>query len=645
LRYRPEIDGLRAVAIIPAVFYHAGFGVGFASIDVFFVISGYLITTIILKDLVEDKFSLLYFYERRVRRILPAMFFVMLVSLPFAWFYLMPVDFRQFSTSVVGVATFTSNLVFLRQSGYFEPEVALKPLMAFWSLAVEEQYYIIFPILLILIWRFAKRLILPSLVILFFLSLGYAEWAAHNRPGAAYYILQTRGWELLAGAFAAIYLMKRDVKPVADSIDQTFSVIGLLLILYSLLLFDKEMTWPGLYALIPTGGTILIILFATNGTLVKWFLSNRLFVGIGLISYSVYLWHQPIFAFYRHAMLGQTSTPVYLLLILLSYLLAIVSYRYIETPIRKRNGIVSQKGVFFIALAACISFVAVGSYAPALAKAYALSTKQKEYLYFFTNSRPEMLYMEREGLNKHWRHDCNFYDFNAYHIGQTTEIPVDALAADCIQRDPSKAHSVLLWGDSHVQMLRYGLDQNMPSEWQILQIGTSGCPPEIGYSDSAINFCERSNWTAWNTLRETHPDVVIIARNKGHNIQSMSDMADQLLGAGIGRVIFTGPAPHWFYGLPAIITRRFINDTPKYTWLGIMDDFIVLDKQLAEDAKGHSNFEYMSLINYFCNDDGCLTYVGDDRKRGITTFDYAHLTLPASDYFARDALVDKVVTQ
>jgi peptidoglycan/LPS O-acetylase OafA/YrhL len=645
LRYRPEVDGLRAVAIIPAVFYHAGFGVAFAAVDIFFVVSGYLITTIIQTDLVENKFSLVYFYERRVRRILPAMFFVMLVCLPFAWIWLMPADFRHFSKSVVGVSTFTSNLVFLSENGYFEPEVSLKPLMAMWSLAVEEQYYIIFPMLLMLIWSFAKRMVVPSLIILFFLSLGYAEWAAHNDPTAAYYILQTRGWELLVGAFAAVYLLGRSEKPVANGIDQTLSLIGLILMFYSFLFFDPEMTWPGLYALVPTGGTVLVILFATKGTLAQRLLSNRALVSVGLISYSVYLWHQPIFAFYRHATLGETNTPVYMLLILVSYLLAIVSYRYIETPFRNRHGIFSRKVVFTMALAAIVSFVAIGTYAPVLANKYALTAEQTEFQDFFNNVRPQMIYMEREGINQHWRNDCNFYDFDEYRYGRTTDIPIDAISPDCVQRDPSKAHSVFLWGDSHAQMLRYGLENNIPSDWQILQIGTSGCAPGFGDSDSAINFCERSNWSAWKLAREVRPDVVIIGQRATHDFQLMSDMADQLLSAGVGRVIFTGPAPHWKFNLPAIITKRLFDDTPKYTRLGLKEDFIELDVQLAEDSSGQSLFEYVSLIDYFCNDDGCMTYVGDDRMQGITTWDYGHLTLPASDIFVKEVLMGRLVSK
>jgi peptidoglycan/LPS O-acetylase OafA/YrhL len=644
LRYRPEIDGLRAVAIIPAVFYHAGFGVGFASIVIFFVISGYLITTIILKDLIDDKFSLVDFYERRVRRILPAMFFVMLVCLPFAWFWLMPADFRQFSRSVIGVATFTNNLVLLSESGYFEAEVTLKPLMAMWSLAVEEQYYIIFPLLLILIWRFAKHLIVPALVIIFLCSLGYAEWSARNEPGAAYFILQTRIWELLAGAFAAIYLINRSEKPTASGIDQTFSLLGLLLIIYSLLMFDKGMIWPGLYALIPVGGAILIILFAGNGTFVNWLLSNRFFVGIGLISYSVYLWHQPIFAFYRHIALGQTSTPVYLLLILLSYLLAILSYRYIETPVRRRNGMVSQKGVFIIALVAALFFIAVGSYAPALAKKYALDAEQTAYLGFFDNLRPKMKYMEREGVNDAFRHECNFYDYEKYRYGKPTQIPVAELAKECIQRDQSKPYSLLLWGDSHAQMLRYGLDKNIPADWQILQIATSNCSPRIGRTDSEIDFCERSNWAAWKLVKELSPDVVLIAQNDGHDAELFSEMAAELRSAGVERIIFVGPSAHWRFYLPTIITRRLFDDTPRYTRLGLNEDAIETDAKVAAASRSQSTFEYVSMIDYFCNADGCLTYIGDDRMRGITTWDYGHLTLPASDKFGKDVLVKKLIS-
>jgi peptidoglycan/LPS O-acetylase OafA/YrhL len=192
MKYRSEIDGLRAIAVIPVILFHAGieiFSGGFVGVDVFFVISGYLITAILIKDIDEGKFSLINFYERRARRILPALFCVVVCCIPFAWHLLLPGDLKDFSESLVAVATFSSNILFWYESGYFESASELKPLLHTWSLAVEEQFYILFPLLLMAVWRFGKRAIIWMLVAVFVISLAMAQWGAYNAPSATFYML------------------------------------------------------------------------------------------------------------------------------------------------------------------------------------------------------------------------------------------------------------------------------------------------------------------------------------------------------------------------------------------------------------------------------------------------------------------------
>ena len=212
LTYRPEIDGLRAFAVIPVIFFHAGFklfGGGFVGVDIFFVISGYLITSIILSEMENGKFSLINFYERRVRRILPALFFVTLVCVPFSWMLLISKDMKDFAQSLIAISTFSSNILFWLESGYFNTAAELKPLLHTWSLAVEEQYYLLYPLFLILSWRLGKRWILALLTAAFLVSLGLGHWGAYNKPHAAFYLLPTRAWEILIGIFAAFYLSRK----------------------------------------------------------------------------------------------------------------------------------------------------------------------------------------------------------------------------------------------------------------------------------------------------------------------------------------------------------------------------------------------------------------------------------------------------
>lgn len=360
--YRREIDGLRALAVLPVILFHAGFETfsgGFVGVDVFFVISGYLITTIILAELEQGKFSIVNFYERRARRILPALFLVMLVCIPFAWFWLLPSDMKDFSQSLVAVSVFASNILFWRESGYFDTAAELKPLLHTWSLAVEEQYYVLFPLFLMLFWRLGKRWILFMLGLVFVASLAVAQWGAYAKPAAAFYLLPTRGWELLIGAFAAFYLSKANRKEFGKAFGEVCGWLGIALILYAVFTYSKTTPFPGLYALVPTLGTVLIILFATQNTTVGRFVGNKAFVGVGLISYSAYLWHQPLFAFARQRSLNEPSHTVFLVLSFMALVLAYFSWRYVESVFRRRDAI-KRKAIFLFALVFSVFFISLG---------------------------------------------------------------------------------------------------------------------------------------------------------------------------------------------------------------------------------------------------------------------------------------------
>jgi peptidoglycan/LPS O-acetylase OafA/YrhL len=366
MEYRKEIDGLRAIAVIPVILFHAGFqrfSGGFVGVDVFFVISGYLITTIILSEKQKGTFSLINFYERRARRILPALFLVMFVSLPFAYFWLVPSDHLSFSQSLVSVASFSSNILFWLESDYFDAAAEMKPLLHTWSLAVEEQYYLLFPLFLMLVWRYRKRWIFATVLILGVVSLSLAQWGALNRPVPTFYLLPTRAWELMIGAIAAFYLLygKSNNEIVEDNrfVSELLGLLGLALIYISIVFIDKGTPFPSLYALLPTVGVILIILFSSRVTLIGRLLGTRILVGIGLISYSLYLWHQPLFAFARHKNTNEPGQWEYLLLIAMTFLLAYISWRYLERPFRIKSRI-SRKPVFIFALVGSVFFVAVG---------------------------------------------------------------------------------------------------------------------------------------------------------------------------------------------------------------------------------------------------------------------------------------------
>lgn len=361
--YRREIDGLRAVAVLPVILFHAGFemfGGGFVGVDVFFVISGYLITSIILAEKEAGTFSLMRFYERRARRILPALFVVMAACTPFAWLWLLPNDMEDFSQSLIAVSLFVSNILFWSESGYFDTAAELKPLLHTWSLAVEEQYYVLFPLFIMLTWRLGKRWIAGLLVVTAAISLSLAQWGAYNQSAATFFLLPTRSWELAIGAFIALYFSQRQRMDASDAVKQAASGAGLLLILYSVFAFSKSTPFPSFYALLPTMGAALIILFATPSTVVGTLLGSKAFVGIGLISYSAYLWHQPLFAFARHRSLNEPSGLFLAALALAAIALAFLSWKYVETPFRCRQRF-SRKQILIYGALGSAFFVAVGS--------------------------------------------------------------------------------------------------------------------------------------------------------------------------------------------------------------------------------------------------------------------------------------------
>lgn len=335
--YRREIDGLRAIAVVPVVLFHAGFNVfsgGFVGVDVFFVISGYLITSIILGDLERCRFSLAGFYERRARRILPALFLVVLVCFPIAWLCLLPDDMQDFSQSLVAVSLFASNILFCSEAGYFDSAGELKPLLHTWSLAVEEQYYLIFPVFMVLIWKIGRGWLLWSMAAIAAASLWLAQWGIQSQPAAAFYLLPSRAFELLIGALAAVYLGKADRVRPRPIISQAGAIFGLLLVLGAMRFFDQQTPFPGVNALIPVVGTVLIILLADKNTVVGRILGAKVLVGIGLVSYSAYLWHHPLFAFARHVSVVEPGAVVFCLLAAVSFALAYLSWRVVETPFR-----------------------------------------------------------------------------------------------------------------------------------------------------------------------------------------------------------------------------------------------------------------------------------------------------------------------
>lgn len=333
MQHRSDIDGLRALAVVPVILFHAGVSVfsgGFVGVDIFFVISGYLITGIIASAQEKGRFSLLGFYERRARRIMPVLIVVMLCCVPFAWAWMLPQQMIGFGKAVVAVCLFLSNVLFWQETGYFAASAELNPLLHTWSLAVEEQYYLFFPLLMMATARAGRYLRIAIVALLALASLGLAQYGSQAFPDATFYLPFSRAWELFAGALCALRLHGRG--PVRND---ALSALGLLMIVVSLFVYDASTPYPSLYTVLPVAGTALVILFTASGTIAFRILSLRAMVFIGLISYSAYLWHQPLFAFARIRSLDAPSPLLMASLTVLTFALAILSWRFVETPFRK----------------------------------------------------------------------------------------------------------------------------------------------------------------------------------------------------------------------------------------------------------------------------------------------------------------------
>jgi peptidoglycan/LPS O-acetylase OafA/YrhL len=356
LAYRPDIDGLRAIAVLGVILGHAGvpfLRAGYLGVDVFFVISGYLITTILRHDLESGRLRMARFYERRARRILPALVLVSAACVPFALLLLLPDFLQNFGQSLVATMLFSNNILLALTSGYWELESGYKPLLHTWSLGVEEQFYFAFPLLLAAVWRFGRRAQVGLIVVLGLVSFGFAEYGWRTHPAASFYLPTSRAWELMAGC-AIAYVPIR-----ARRWDNLAAFLALLAVIAPMVVFDENIPSPSLYSAVAVLGAAGIVLFSRPGTLASAILSVRPVVFVGLISYSAYLWHQPLFAFARAASFAPPGAGRMAALSILTLVLAAASWRWVEVPFRNSAAVPLRRFVPIVA-APTAALVALG---------------------------------------------------------------------------------------------------------------------------------------------------------------------------------------------------------------------------------------------------------------------------------------------
>jgi len=634
MKYRAEIDGLRALAVLPVILFHAGFewfGGGFVGVDVFFVISGYLITTIIIDEMGEGKFSLVKFYERRARRILPALFFVILACLPFAWFWLTPKNNLDFGQSLVAVATFSSNILFWLESDYFDTATELKPLLHTWSLAVEEQYYILFPLFLMLTWRLGLKWILVLVVLVFIISLSAAHWGAYNEPSGTFYLLPTRGWELLIGVCAAFYLKHNDYFE-SDLLNQCASLLGFGLIAYSVIAFDESTPFPSLYALIPTVGTVLLILTAVPRTWIHKLLSLAPIVGIGLISYSAYLWHQPMLAFARHRTFGVLSDAALLAICMVSIAMAYVSWRWVEKPFRDKTK-TDRKTIFGFSLVGIVFFVGVG-----LASHLQNGFEYREIAYY---DRINNLDLGGYHFNNAELQQLSWSDLRELSGDESYQTEDNPFDNELWYEAGDEREKALLVGNSHSKDLYnvFANSRKISEQFQIARYGTQ-------VRDIDETFFSSPNYISSDL-------VVIVSRYREADLDYLEDVVVRILGDGKKMVLAHRMFSFYYNELineaDRIIVSSYDNVENKEALIELVNAayteaykkgeayndnlYSYSHIELQQLAERYPNIRLLDRMDYVCPaDEGCY---GMDQNFSKLYFDHGHHTNDGAIFFGK----------
>jgi len=631
IKYRPEIDGLRAIAVLAVVLYHAELSLGghkllpggFLGVDIFFVISGFLITSIILNEVAQEKFSFASFYERRARRILPALFIVMLVSLPFAWQLLLPGELQDYASSILSSLLFGSNIWFWLGDDYWAAESALRPFLHTWSLSVEEQFYVLFPIIVLLIWRYARGALKPALITIFMVSLVLADFTSKTSLQTSFYWVTTRAWELMAGALIAKQGIDKGfvAQPRRDSI---LSGLGLLIIIACLCYFDNSIRHPSVYTALPILATVLLIRCTSSGGTVTRLLSNPLMVGVGLISYSLYLWHFPVFSFALHYY-GDLTLSQKGINIGLSLLFAVLTYFLIEKITRNKTRF---RRPYFVVLMGLLTLV--------LISVHAMLVVNKGYPDRFVDFAKLIEYEHFDYEESFLSHRCFLHPEDLEQEIGFSQCPDFGLTDTPDNKDKPV---LLLWGDSNAAHLIPGIRKVYGKEYRIVIRTISGCGAFIGFEVPRRYKCRELNDEILSLAERLKPDKLIIAGLwKPEFPPLLAKTLTFLKDKAVNNISVIGPAPRWQHSLPRRLIRYGLENQSKKRMPDYLSDSRhqeVFDVEAAlESAVRAQGVDYYSILDLVCQPNlGCLTNVGNNQ---LIQWDYGHLTTLGSEYIVRE---------
>jgi len=601
VKYRPDIDGLRAVAVVSVLVFHISAGYmpgGFVGVDVFFVISGYLISAIVFSEIAASRFSVTAFYERRVRRIFPALFAMLIVFSAVASFYLLPSEFVDFAKSLLAATTSSSNFYFWLHSGYFDSPTS-NPLLHTWSLAVEEQFYILFPIFLVLVRRFFPQRLRIMVVVLFCASLAASIAMLPRDPVTVFYMPYTRAWELLLGTILSLGMFPRMGSAVIRNV---VSLAGMGLIGYAVMRYSLHTPFPGLAALLPCVGSALIIgAGESSPTLVSMVLSWRPLVFIGLISYSLYLWHWPVIVLHsygisvnRESLLPHRYVGLFPFIrvdmfaeIAISFLLAVLSWRFVERPFRSRSRRISRRPLFALSAAVMVLLIAFSAsviFADGFKARFSpQSVKIASYLAI------------KDGGVAGGAGGCFIVD------GGPTALDNDK----CLRTVDGKKNYLLI-GDSFAGALWSGLSSSLPDD-HVLLVSLSNCKPFVQPVGS--ENCKKEMNYIFQQHLPNHPidELLLEARWRPQDMDAVTATIQWAAQHHVPVIVF-GPVDEYDAPLPRLLAYSIAWNEPDMPSRHRVTSRAEVDGEMQNMAATNWHVPYVSLNQTICNGDNCLEY-------------------------------------